>query len=142
MYANNLVLFLSHVQQDLQLANVIFQMFEASTGLACNISKCQLVPICCSKEKVLAAHELFPCPVKEFPIQYLGMPLSKEKLPKATLQPLTDKMADKLPAWKGRLMHWSSRLTLIKSTLAAIPIYMAISHALLPWLIKMLTKIF
>jgi hypothetical protein len=46
----------------------------------------------------------FLCQVEEFPTSYLGMPLSLKKLPKAALQPLVDKMADKLPTWKGRLL--------------------------------------
>jgi hypothetical protein len=101
-----------------------------------------MVPIRCSPEQVQLAQELFPCPMKEFPISYLGMPLSMSMLPKEAFQPLVDKMADKLPVWNGHLMHWSWRLTLIKTTLAAMPVYTAISHALPAWLIKALIKIF
>jgi hypothetical protein len=51
-------------------------------------------------------------------------------------------MADKLPTWHGHLMHRSGRLTLIKTTLAAIPVYMTISHALPMWVVKAFVKIF
>jgi hypothetical protein len=44
------------------------------------------------------AWDLFPCPIKEFPIRYLGIPLSTGKLPKVAFQPLIDKMANRLPA--------------------------------------------
>jgi hypothetical protein len=39
-------------------------------------------------------------------------------------------------------MHRSRSLTLIKTTLAAIPIYTAINHNLPPWLPKSFIKIF
>jgi hypothetical protein len=73
---------------------------------------------------------------------YLDILLSTGKMPKSVLQPLVDKMAHKLPAWKGRLMHCSGCLALIKSTLAAMPVYTAINHALLPWVTKAFVKIF
>jgi hypothetical protein len=69
------------------------------------------------------------------------MPLSTTRLPKASLQLLADKMADRLPSWKGRLMHQSVCLALIKTTPVAIPIYTAISHALPPWLMMVFMKI-
>jgi hypothetical protein len=41
----------------------------------------------------------------------------------------------------GRLMHQSGRLALIKSILAAMPVYVTISVTLPGWLIKALEKI-
>jgi hypothetical protein len=77
----------------------------------------------------------------EFPIKYLGVPLSLTKLPKLALQPLLDRAADRLPIWKGRLLHRCGRLTLIKSTLSAIPIYTMINVALPPWFLKAMKKL-
>jgi hypothetical protein len=70
------------------------------------------------------------------------MPLSISKLLKSMLQPLADRMADRLLAWKGCLIHCSGCLTLIKTTFAAMPIYTAISHNLPILLLKSFTKIF
>jgi hypothetical protein len=142
MYADDMALFLSPSRQDLHLANAIFELFQASSSLGCNISKCQIVPIRCDDVQVQLTQELFPCPIKEFLIQYLGVPLSTTKLSKSALQPLTDRMANRLPAWKGRLLHRSGRLTLIKTTLAVMPIYTTISHNLPTWLLKSFTTIF
>jgi hypothetical protein len=62
------------------------------------------------------------------------------KLPRGVLQPLLDSMADRLPAWKGRLLRRSRRLTLIKTTLSTVPIYTSISLGLLPWLLREMRK--
>jgi hypothetical protein len=77
----------------------------------------------------------------EFSLKYLGISLSVRKLPKAALQPLVDRAADKLPAWKGGLMQRSGRVALIKSTLSVISVYTSIGVGLQPWLIKALEKI-
>jgi hypothetical protein len=55
------------------------------------------------------------------------MLLSLKKPPKAVLQPLMDNMADKLPTWKAPLLQRSGRLTLIKTTLVVMPVYIAIN---------------
>jgi hypothetical protein len=72
---------------------------------------------------------------------YLGLLLSILKLPQSTLQPLVDLAADRLPVWKGRLLHRSDWLTLIKMARCAGPIYTMISIGLPGLLIKALTKI-
>jgi len=70
-----------------------------------------------------------------FPITYLGAPLSTGPLPKSQYRPLIDKVASKLPAWQGRLMSRSGRLTLVKSTLSTLPIYLTMSDKLPKWVI-------
>jgi hypothetical protein len=41
----------------------------------------------------------FLCQVVEFPVRYLGIPLSVHQLPKVALQPLVDKVVDRHPVW-------------------------------------------
>jgi hypothetical protein len=36
-------------------------------------------------------------------------------------------MTDKLPVWKGKLLHHSGRLILINTTLTVVPIHVAIN---------------
>jgi hypothetical protein len=82
---------------NLQLFRDIFSLFEGASGLGCNIAKCQMVPIRCDEAQVELATSMFPCQLMEFPLKYLGIPLSVHKLPKAALQPLVDCAVDKLP---------------------------------------------
>lgn len=141
LYADDLILFISPVERDLRTTREILKVFEGASGLGCNMQKCQLAPIRCDDSMVVLATSILPCTVTDFPIRYLGVPLSVKKLPKTSLQPLIDKVADRLPTWKGRLMNRSGRLALIKSTLSAIPIHIAINLKLDPWAIKALEKI-
>jgi hypothetical protein len=75
---------------------------------------------------------VFSCHLVDFPIFYLGMPLSIYKLPRFAFQPLIDRMAGRLPVWKGQLLHRSGRLVQIKTTLTAMPIHATISVELTP----------
>jgi hypothetical protein len=141
LYADHMVLFLALLHQELQLACVILHIFEGAFGLGCNIAKCQLVPIRCSEEQISLAISFFQCYKVDFPIKYLGLPLSTSKLPKLVLQPLANCITDKLPAWKGRILHRSGCLTLIKTMLCAVLVYTSISISLLGWLLKAIQRI-
>jgi hypothetical protein len=142
LYADDLILFLTPVRLDLLFFKSILQVFEKASGLACNFDKCQIVPIRCDEAQVQLVQLLLLCPIIEFPIKYLGLPLSMGKIPKVVLHVLIDQMANRLPSWKGHLMHRSGRLTLIKITLAAILVYTVMSQELPAWLLQAFTKIF
>lgn len=120
--------------------NTNANQLKHASGLTCNMSKCQMAPIRCQQEQIDLATSLFPCTCSDFPLKYLGIPLSVNELPKAALQPLLDQVADHLPTWKGQLMNRSGRLTLIKTTISAIPIYVSIAIKLPPWFINGLIK--
>lgn len=141
LYADDLVMFLSPNESHLCLMKEILSIFKGASGLASNLSKCQASPIRCSDEHLQVVAANFPCIISEFPMKYLGIPLSVTKLPKSALQPLLDQIADHLPAWKGRQMNRSGCLVLIKTTLAAVPIHTAISLKLPPWFLKAFQKI-
>jgi hypothetical protein len=77
----------------------------------------------------------------EFPIKYLGIPLLMTKLLRSALQSLVDQVADRLPTWRGQLMHPSGQLTLIRMTLSSMLVYTSNSLGLPPWMHKALQKI-
>jgi hypothetical protein len=92
-------------------------------------------------DQVCLATSIFPGQLVNFPVKYPGMPLAVSKLSRAALQPLLDSMTDCFPTWKGRLLHSSGRLTLIKTTLITVLIYTSISLGLPPWFLKTMRKL-
>jgi hypothetical protein len=108
------------------MVHAILEIFVGASGLRTNVSKCQLIPICCSPDQIVLVQHLFPCQLAHFPCKYLGIPLSIFKLTKAELQPLVNSVADHLPMWKARLMSRAGRTTLVKSTLSAVLVHTAI----------------
>jgi len=81
------------------------------------------------------------CQVSSFPCKYLGLPLSERRLKRVDIQPLFDKVAAKLPAWKGKLINRAGRLKLVNAVLTAVPIYFLTVFSLKKWAIKKLDKI-
>jgi hypothetical protein len=52
------------------------------------------------------------------------VPLHHEKLKREDIQPIVDKVINKITGWQGRLMSHAARLALLKSCLASIPVYL------------------
>lgn len=135
---HDLVIFLSPVQGIFGHNQAHFQHLSGASGLACNLQKSQFIPIGCVAEDIALTTSLLPCQVVDFPVRYLASPFQWVS---SALQPLVDRVADRLPTWKGRLVNKSGRLELIKSTLTAIPIHIAICIRLPGWVFKALEKI-
>jgi hypothetical protein len=55
--------------------------------------------------------------------------------------PLVDKVANWIPAWKGRLVNRSGRLVLVQSTLCAIPVHISMALKVAPWAVKTITTL-
>jgi hypothetical protein len=68
--------------------------------------------------------QIFCCKLGQFPFTYLGVPLHYEKLRREEIQPIVDKIMKRISGWKGKLMSYEARLTLLKACLASIPIYL------------------
>jgi hypothetical protein len=88
LYTDDLAWFVTPDQQDLQLVRNILDVFEKASGLGCNMGKCQLAPIRCDNEQIAHMLAVLSCSVVDFPMKYLGIPLSVSKLPKSALQPM------------------------------------------------------
>ncbi|KAM0826833.1 hypothetical protein ACQ4PT_068603 [Festuca glaucescens] len=73
-------------------------------------------------DRQLIADQLL-CPVLDFPITYLGVPLSIYKLRAQDLQPIIDTLHRKLSGWHANLLSKGDRLVLVKSVLSAVPIH-------------------
>jgi hypothetical protein len=70
----------------------------------------------------------------------LGVPLHHEKLKKEDIQPVVDKIILRIPGWKGKLLSYSARLTLLKACLASIPIYLMTVIKFPKWAIKIINS--
>ena len=115
MYADDVVIFLSPEQQDLILIRVILDIFAGASGLKTNLDKCSIWPIQCNLEATVMLLSHFPGKIAPFPIQYLGIPLGLRKPSKTAMQPLVDKVANRLPAWMDGLLNRAGMTVLIRA---------------------------
>jgi hypothetical protein len=96
LYADDAALFINPSQQEMLVINQILMIFAEASGLKTNMAKTQCYPIQCQDVNLdfisTATLELssFPCP-------YLGLPLRTRRPPRSAMQPLVQKIGDRLP---------------------------------------------
>jgi hypothetical protein len=89
-----------------------------------NFNKSEFIPMNLAEEEIHEISHILNCPVGALPFKYLGVPVHFEKLKREEFQLIVDKLIKRVASWRGRLLAYSSRLTLIKSCLASIPVYL------------------
>jgi hypothetical protein len=61
----------------------ILKIFGKSTGLCTNLSKSSIILIACAANDISLMAAAAECKVEQFPVQYLGLPLSDRRLKRA-----------------------------------------------------------
>jgi hypothetical protein len=110
--------------------------FEQLSGMKINYHKSDLVPVNLDEDETHQYAKIFCCKLGNFPFKYLGVPLHYEKLRREDIQPVVDKVIDRIPDWQGRLFSYAARATLLKACLASIPIYLLSIIKFPKWAIK------
>jgi len=128
-------------ERSLLTIKAILNTFGRAYGLFANLDKSLATPLHCTETDMELVLTILSCKVQEFPCRYLGIPLSVYKLKRADEQPLIDKIAARIPGWKGRLLNVAGRSTLVKCTLSAIPVHTSIALGLSPWAIAAIDKL-
>jgi hypothetical protein len=68
------------------------------------------------------------------------VPLHYTNLRKKDLQPIIDKIIKRIAGWKGRLISYAGRLTLLKACLVSVPIYLMSIIEFPKWAIAMINS--
>ena len=76
-----------------------------------------------------------------FPCRYLGLQLHYRPLRKVHVQPLIERIGQRLPGWKGKLLNKEGRLTLVTSVLSSMPTYHLTVFPLATWTKKQIDRI-
>ena len=134
-------IFLKPNKEEMQEIRQILTSFGMASGLLTNIQKSAVYPICCANLNIAEVIEGFDCPIKDFPCTYLGLPLHTRKLRRVDIQLLVDKVAKRLPAWKGKFLNRAGRLTVLNMVLSSIPTYFLTAFQPQKWMIKQIDKL-
>lgn len=117
LYADDAAIFVNPVKEEIQVVADILQLFGVVSGLVTNRNKCDVFPIRCDGISMEEVMEGFQCQVSEFRCTYLGLPLHFRQLHRVEIQPIIDKVANRLPAWRGRFLNKGGCLKLLNSVL-------------------------
>ena len=81
------------------------------------------------------------CRVGDFSIKYLGLPLEAHHKALSMWDGVEERMRRRLDLWKRHYLSKGGRITLIKSTLASIPIYQLSLFRMPKLVVKRLEKL-
>ncbi|RVW21265.1 LINE-1 reverse transcriptase-like [Vitis vinifera] len=98
------------------------RMQRAASGLRINLAKSEIIPVGEVDEILEMAVEL-GCKVGQLPSTYLGLPLGAPNKADYVWDGVEERMRWKLALWKRQYLSKGGRITLIKSTLASMPLY-------------------
>lgn len=116
------------------------QSFGQASGLRINMQKSSVTCIRCDEELASSVAQHFGCRKQEFPIKYLGLPLSVFRLRRHDIMPLVERYSNKMKGWKPKLLPAAGRLTLVNSVLMALPIHLMAVLPLPVWAIKIINR--
>ena len=122
LYADDTIIFCEAKEEQLLYLNWVLLWFEASSGLKINLNKSELIPVGAVENMDTLAAEL-GCRAGHLPTTYLGLPLGAAHKSVAIWDNIEEKMHKKLALWKRNFISKGGRITMIKSTLANLPLY-------------------
>lgn len=141
LYADDAAVFVKPIKEEVNVVAQILDIFGQASGLNINRAKCAVYPIRCDDVDLREVMTDFQCQTLSFPCKYLGLPLHFKQPRRVDIQPLLDKMANRLPAWKGKFLNKAGRLKLLNSVLSSLPTYYLTIFAPKKWTIKSMDKI-
>jgi hypothetical protein len=137
-YADDtLILFRADIAAAKRLRSIL-DMFATATGLVINFHKSTLIAMHVDDDTVAAVRDALGCSLESFPQNYLGLPLSCEKLNLAAFAPLIAKADRYLSGWRAILLSPGGRVVLINAILDALPTYAMAALLLPPTIVKAL----
>ena len=122
-YADDTTFFIQGSTETAQTLLIIMDIFSDFSGLRLNRAMSTLVGFGLSTEELSGCSQILETPIGTLPIRYLGVPLVHRRLRIQDWQPVFEKVETRLGGWRARLLSCGGRLVLLKSVLAAIPIY-------------------
>jgi Reverse transcriptase (RNA-dependent DNA polymerase) len=107
LYVDDTLIFIKPTLTHVRLLDVILHKFWEMSGLGVNYQKSELLLTVPDTYSQLQFAQSLSYRVGEFPITYLGLPLSNKKISKYAYQPMLDSIQARLPGWKGdKLSIW------------------------------------
>ena len=123
-YADDTILFMDHDPDKACNMKLLLFAFEQASGLKINFHKSEVFCFGAAQENLELYTELFGCKPGNLPINYLGIPIHFRKLKNRDWAKVEERFEKRLSSWKGKHLSIGGRLTLIKSVLSSLPMYM------------------
>jgi hypothetical protein len=137
LYTDDAAMFINPSLQDLNTTKYLLHIFGEASGLVTNMEKIMFYLLGCHNiEEMLGPNQ----EISHFPCEYLSLPLHYKThlkaLPKFAVQPMVQKIGNRLPDWKRNLLSYQGRELLDKSVLSSMTTYFMTVYKLPKWACK------
>ena len=122
-YTDDTIVCLRNDLEGARNMKLLLYVYELMSGMKINFSKSEIITIHGDNELDKPFADLFNCQIGKPSIKYLGVRVSSSRLHVRDWDPLVEKNAKNLSAWKGGSMSIARRTTMITANLSSSFIY-------------------
>ena len=123
LFADDTLVFCEAFEDQMVYLSWLLMWFEAISGLRINLDKSEILPV--GRVENLEALALEAgCKVGRLPFSYLGIPLGANHKSMAVWDGVEERFRKRLALWKRQFISKGGRITLIRSTMSSMPIYL------------------
>lgn len=127
LYADDVMVFCRGDSKNLKKTLMsILEEYNANSGQYINKAKSKIYFGKGAMQRKAAIAQILGMSTDDAPFNYLGVPIFKGHPKKFHLQPIVDKVRNRMEGWVGRLMSMAGRAELIKSVI--IPMFLHSFH--------------
>jgi mannosylglycoprotein endo-beta-mannosidase len=130
-YADDTILCMEDDVDTARNMKMLLYIYEKMSGLKINFNKSEIVMVSSDDQKAICYSDLMSCSTGQWPIKYLGVPVSGSRLHVKDWVYLDEKILKRLDGWKSASLSYGGKLILLNACLSSIPTY-AMSMYLLP----------
>ncbi|XP_058783440.1 uncharacterized protein LOC131658124 [Vicia villosa] len=125
----------------LRAIKTVLRGFELISGLGINLHKSKLIGINVDPRFMEVATNFLGCRREEKDFKFLGIRIGSNPRRIASWEPLVCNIKKRLASWKGRLLSFGGRLTLLKSVLSSLAIFTLSFYKVPKKVVEEITKI-
>jgi hypothetical protein len=122
-YVDDTVIMIDGSMKSIRNLKLIIYCFEWLSGLKINFHKSEVYVFGYQQQDKEIMANMLNCVLGEFPMKYLGIPVSDHHLGMGAFSPILQKMIKRLNPWKGKHITSGGRHILTNSCLSSIPLY-------------------
>jgi ribonuclease HI len=135
LYADDILIFCKGNLAGLRNLKDLFSQYALESGQVINSSKSTIFSGSITPGRLNLIVQLLNFELGSLPFDYLGVPIFKGKPKSLHLQPVADKIKQKLSAWKASLLSIAGRVQLVRSVVQSMLTY---SISIYSWPISLL----
>ncbi|XP_019427157.1 PREDICTED: uncharacterized protein LOC109335477 [Lupinus angustifolius] len=123
LYADDILIFCRGIKRELAAIKDLFTDYAKISSQCLILGKCKFYSTQANARKISNLTNWLGFGAGQLPFNYLGVPLFRGKPKAIHLQPISDRIVNKLAKWKGSCLSIMGRVELVKSIIHSMLVY-------------------